>query len=105
MVYYEGIIESFDIKKKKHKVSYTDGDEEVLALQKEKWEFVDDATVQEEMNEDSSPDSSAKSRSWKKAKRNSEKSSNKKQMGASRRRLGASPKRGEAAATNKAKRT
>ncbi|KAK1382787.1 hypothetical protein POM88_020522 [Heracleum sosnowskyi] len=96
--YYEGIIESFDIKKKKHKVSYTDGDEEVLALQKEMWKFVDDATVQEEMNEDSSPDSSAKSRSWKKAKRNSEKSSNKKQMGASRR-------RGEAAATNKAKRT
>ncbi|WOG87834.1 hypothetical protein DCAR_0207066 [Daucus carota subsp. sativus] len=45
--YYEGIIESFDVRRKKHKVSYTDGDEEVLVLQKEKWEFVDDGTVQQ----------------------------------------------------------
>ncbi|KAL8090124.1 uncharacterized protein LOC141697242 isoform X2 [Apium graveolens] len=98
--YYEGIIESFDIKKKKHKVSYTDGDEEVLFLQKEKWEFADDATVQEEATEDSNS-SSAKLRSLKKAKRNPEQSS---KQSSKKKQMGASSRRHEAAATNTEKR-
>ncbi|KAI4379869.1 hypothetical protein MLD38_006112 [Melastoma candidum] len=42
--FYEGVVESFDSEKKKHKVVYTDGDEEILNLKKEKWEFVKEAT-------------------------------------------------------------
>ncbi|KAK9683694.1 hypothetical protein RND81_10G158600 [Saponaria officinalis] len=38
--YYEGVIESFDAVKKKHKVSYTDGDVEILNLKEEKWMVV-----------------------------------------------------------------
>ncbi|WOH03789.1 hypothetical protein DCAR_0623189 [Daucus carota subsp. sativus] len=94
--YYEGIIESFDRAKKKHKVSYTDGDEEVLHLQKERWELVDDDTMQEDANEDSSPDSSTKSRSRKKAKANAVQSLKLKQKDVS-------PRRGGAAASSKSK--
>ncbi|XP_063943550.1 sister chromatid cohesion protein PDS5 homolog C isoform X2 [Daucus carota subsp. sativus] len=93
--YYEGIIESFDVRRKKHKVSYTDGDEEVLVLQKEKWEFVDDGTVQEEGDKDSNPSSSAKS--WKRARRNPEQLEQKQ--------MDVSPQRGGTAATNKLKGT
>ncbi|KAI4376198.1 hypothetical protein MLD38_013988 [Melastoma candidum] len=42
--FYEGVVESFDSEKKKHKVVYTDGDEEILNLKKEKWEFVKEPT-------------------------------------------------------------
>ncbi|RVW54181.1 hypothetical protein CK203_090546 [Vitis vinifera] len=38
--YYEGVIDSFDSEKKKHKVLYVDGDEEILNLKKEKFDFV-----------------------------------------------------------------
>ncbi|KAF5936300.1 hypothetical protein HYC85_027429 [Camellia sinensis] len=38
--FYEGVIDSFDPVKKKHKVSYTDGDEEILNLRDETWELV-----------------------------------------------------------------
>ncbi|XP_031101929.1 uncharacterized protein LOC116005831 [Ipomoea triloba] len=38
-VFYEGVIESFDDVKKKHKVLYTRGDEEELNLKKEQWEI------------------------------------------------------------------
>ncbi|KAL1552219.1 sister chromatid cohesion protein PDS5 C-like isoform X3 [Salvia divinorum] len=40
--YYEGVIASFDSGKKKHRVMYNDGDEEILNLKKERWEFLDD---------------------------------------------------------------
>ncbi|OUZ99563.1 hypothetical protein BVC80_7681g2 [Macleaya cordata] len=39
--YYEGVIDSFDPIKKKHKVLYVDGDVEVLNLNKQRWEFVE----------------------------------------------------------------
>ncbi|KAL9226801.1 hypothetical protein vseg_002572 [Gypsophila vaccaria] len=38
--YYEGVIESFDAAKKRHKISYFDGDVEVLNLREERWMFV-----------------------------------------------------------------
>ncbi|KAL8503646.1 hypothetical protein ACS0TY_022397 [Phlomoides rotata] len=40
--FYEGEIKSFDHLKKRHRVVYTDGDEEHLNLRKEEWEFVTD---------------------------------------------------------------
>ncbi|XP_042038996.1 nucleolar protein dao-5-like [Salvia splendens] len=40
--YYEGVIASFDSAKKKHRVLYNDGDEEILNLKKEQWDFLDD---------------------------------------------------------------
>ncbi|ONM16168.1 hypothetical protein ZEAMMB73_Zm00001d003123 [Zea mays] len=39
-MFYAGVVESFDASSKKHKVSYDDGDVEVLALKKERWEFI-----------------------------------------------------------------
>lgn len=41
--FYEGVITSFDVAKKKHTVSYTDGDMEILTLKDERWEFVTDS--------------------------------------------------------------
>ncbi|KAG6593365.1 Sister chromatid cohesion protein PDS5-like B-B, partial [Cucurbita argyrosperma subsp. sororia] len=40
--FYEGIIQSFDPVKRKHKVSYDDGDEELLNLKKQKYEIIGD---------------------------------------------------------------
>ncbi|KAF7150958.1 hypothetical protein RHSIM_Rhsim02G0215600 [Rhododendron simsii] len=58
--FYEGVIVSYDAVKKKHKVSYTDGDEEVLNLRQEKWEFVGDDSMSdaEQAAECRSPDPS-----------------------------------------------
>ncbi|KAG5563054.1 hypothetical protein RHGRI_005711 [Rhododendron griersonianum] len=58
--FYGGVIVSYDPIKKKHKVSYTDGDEEVLNLRQEKWEFVGDDTMSdaEQAAECRSPDPS-----------------------------------------------
>ncbi|CAM8966448.1 unnamed protein product [Rhodiola kirilowii] len=39
-VYYDGIIESFDSVKKRHKILYTDNEREVLNLHKQKWKLV-----------------------------------------------------------------
>ncbi|KAL2548767.1 Tudor/PWWP/MBT superfamily protein [Forsythia ovata] len=44
-MFYEGIVDSFDSVKKKHKIVYNDGDEERLNLRKERWEFIDDGSV------------------------------------------------------------
>ncbi|KAL2525755.1 Tudor/PWWP/MBT superfamily protein [Abeliophyllum distichum] len=44
-MFYEGIVDSFDSVKKKHKILYNDGDEERLNLRKERWEFIDDGSV------------------------------------------------------------
>ncbi|KAL2346661.1 hypothetical protein Fmac_000661 [Flemingia macrophylla] len=39
--FYKGVIHSFDSAKKKHKVMYDDGDEEILNLMKEKWKVIE----------------------------------------------------------------
>ncbi|KAG6405732.1 hypothetical protein SASPL_133326 [Salvia splendens] len=48
-LYYEGVIDSFDSGKKKHRVSakvlYNDGDEEILNLKKEEWRFLNEDAV------------------------------------------------------------
>ncbi|XP_027902902.1 nucleolar protein dao-5-like [Vigna unguiculata] len=52
--FYKGIIESFDSAKKKHKVSYDDGDEEILNLGKERWKVIEkDSDADEEDRSDS----------------------------------------------------
>ncbi|KAL4303552.1 hypothetical protein GQ457_10G002910 [Hibiscus cannabinus] len=40
-VFYDGVIQSFDRIRKKHKVLYDDGDVEVLNLKREKWEVIE----------------------------------------------------------------
>ncbi|KAL8046058.1 hypothetical protein ABFX02_08G154700 [Erythranthe guttata] len=39
--YYEGVVDSYDNEKKKHKVLYDDGEVEVIRLDKERWELID----------------------------------------------------------------
>ncbi|KAE8646427.1 uncharacterized protein LOC101213167 isoform X2 [Cucumis sativus] len=39
-MFYEGIVRSFDPVKKKHQVSYDDGDEEILNLKKQRYELI-----------------------------------------------------------------
>ncbi|KAL3650663.1 hypothetical protein CASFOL_007066 [Castilleja foliolosa] len=80
--YYDGEIASFDSAKKKHKVVYVDGDEEVLNLRQEKWHFLGDALISdgadgdaEHSSHDTSPDVQRK----KKGNANAESSSNKRQ--------------------------
>ncbi|XP_058226638.1 sister chromatid cohesion protein PDS5 homolog C isoform X2 [Rhododendron vialii] len=46
--FYEGAISSFDPIKKKHKVLYADGDEEMLDLSTERWMFVSKSNVSEQ---------------------------------------------------------
>ncbi|CAI9092625.1 OLC1v1027919C2 [Oldenlandia corymbosa var. corymbosa] len=46
--YYDGVIESFDSAKKKHKVVYNDGDVETLNLKRERWEIINDDSVSSE---------------------------------------------------------
>ncbi|KAM7260371.1 hypothetical protein ACFE04_016112 [Oxalis oulophora] len=43
--YYEGVVDSYDKIKRKHKVVYTDGDKEVLRLEKQRWKSIDDDGV------------------------------------------------------------
>ncbi|WVZ19027.1 hypothetical protein V8G54_006349 [Vigna mungo] len=51
--FYKGIIDSFDSAKKKHKVSYDDGEEEILNLGKEKWKVIEkDSDADEEDRSD-----------------------------------------------------
>ncbi|KAK1557048.1 hypothetical protein Q3G72_016877 [Acer saccharum] len=47
-MFYEGVVDSYDNIKKKHKIVYADGDEETLILKKQLWELIDSA---EEVNE------------------------------------------------------
>ncbi|XP_042521110.1 sister chromatid cohesion protein PDS5 homolog A-B isoform X2 [Macadamia integrifolia] len=41
--FYEGVVQSYDRKKRKHEILYDDGDLEVLNLEKERWELIRDA--------------------------------------------------------------
>ncbi|KAJ7009916.1 hypothetical protein NC653_000586 [Populus alba x Populus x berolinensis] len=40
--FYEGVVDSYDPVKKKHKVLYADGDEEKLNLKRQRWELIKD---------------------------------------------------------------
>ncbi|KAI4376861.1 hypothetical protein MLD38_014571 [Melastoma candidum] len=66
--FYTGVVDSFDPVKKKHKVVYSDGDKEILNLQKEKWELVAEASGSEQVeapndgNADGSPELAHKER-------------------------------------------
>ncbi|KAJ6915276.1 hypothetical protein NC651_017312 [Populus alba x Populus x berolinensis] len=74
--FYEGKIISFDSIKKKHKVLYTDGDEEVLILKRQKFEFIgdDSESDKEEAADHSSPETSSETPLKKRMKTNSDKS-------------------------------
>ncbi|XP_071919783.1 sister chromatid cohesion protein PDS5 homolog C-like isoform X1 [Coffea arabica] len=74
--FYEGVIHSFDSAKKKHKVAYNDGDEEILNLKKERWELVDDGSVssEEQGAETAIPDTASGMQRRKKGRRNPESS-------------------------------
>ncbi|GAB2286574.1 hypothetical protein Dimus_020971 [Dionaea muscipula] len=52
-MFYEGVDDEFDSVEKKHKVTYDDGDVEIMVLKDEKWEMVDDklASVNKMMQE------------------------------------------------------
>ncbi|XP_071723473.1 uncharacterized protein [Rutidosis leptorrhynchoides] len=59
--YYDGIIASYDSKKKRHRVKYADGEVEVLNLATEKWEFIteDSEAEEEETADEPNPESSS----------------------------------------------
>lgn len=42
--FYEGVVESYDPKSKRHTILYYDGDREKLQLWKHRWEFIDHVT-------------------------------------------------------------
>ncbi|GJR63363.1 phospholipase-like protein [Tanacetum coccineum] len=42
--YYQGVVKSFDCRKKRHKVLYDDGEEELLDLKQEQWELAEMAS-------------------------------------------------------------
>ncbi|XP_062089980.1 sister chromatid cohesion protein PDS5 homolog C-like isoform X2 [Humulus lupulus] len=46
--FYEGVVESYDPVKKKHQVSYVDGDRETLNLKNQRWELVVNDALAEE---------------------------------------------------------
>ncbi|KAM1088504.1 hypothetical protein ACFX19_016613 [Malus domestica] len=96
--FYEGVVASFDSAKKKHKVSYTDGDKETLNLKKERWEFVaDDPDSDEEQgNDQSSHDASSDVPLKKKVKKNPDGPTKKEKMDTS-------PKVGGGASSSKSK--
>ncbi|GMI89265.1 hypothetical protein HRI_002595800 [Hibiscus trionum] len=68
--FYDGVIQSFDRIRKKHKVCYDDGDVEILNLKREKWEVIkDESGSDEEVAADHpSPDGSSEISEKKKAK-------------------------------------
>uniref|UniRef100_A0A6N2K7Q0 Tudor domain-containing protein n=1 Tax=Salix viminalis TaxID=40686 RepID=A0A6N2K7Q0_SALVM len=96
--FYEGTIDSFDPIKKKHKVVYTDGDEEILILKRQRFEFVgdDSESEEEEATDHPSPETSSEMPLKKRMKTSSDKSS---KQG----KVDASPKRGSGASSSKSK--
>ncbi|KAL4331897.1 hypothetical protein GQ457_07G044020 [Hibiscus cannabinus] len=95
--FYEGFIHSFDPSKKKHKVHYNDGDQEILNLKREKWAVIDDESGSDEEGTDDhpSPDGSSDMSQRRKAK-TADVSSKKAKMDAS-------PRRGAGTSTGKSK--
>ncbi|KAG5244441.1 myb protein [Salix suchowensis] len=98
--YYEGKVVSFDPIKKKHKVLYTDGDEEMLILKRQKFEFVgdDSESNKEEAARHSSPETSSETPLKKRMKTSSDKSTKQgKGDGSSKRGSGASSSKSKSA--------
>ncbi|KAG7020414.1 Sister chromatid cohesion protein PDS5-like A [Cucurbita argyrosperma subsp. argyrosperma] len=97
-MFYEGVIDSFDPEKRKHKVLYMDGDQEILNLKKERWEFIDDDSESEqEQTEDLvRSESATETPQKKKAKINANKS-------ATRGKMDGSPKKGGVTSSSKSK--
>ncbi|KAB2024929.1 hypothetical protein ES319_D06G118200v1 [Gossypium barbadense] len=95
--FYEGVIHSYDAVKKKHKVNYDDGDQEILNLKREKWEVIEDESGpdEEEAADHPSPAGSSEMPQKKKAK-TAEPPSKKTKMDAS-------PKRGGGTSSGKSK--
>ncbi|KAK9067878.1 hypothetical protein SSX86_011989 [Deinandra increscens subsp. villosa] len=69
-MYYEGVVAEYLPAKKKHKVSYLDGDEETLLLKTQKWEILQEFSKQdnkeqttEAHSEDASPGTNKKKKS------------------------------------------
>ncbi|XP_010537875.1 PREDICTED: uncharacterized protein LOC104812429 isoform X2 [Tarenaya hassleriana] len=56
--FYEGVINSYDDQQKKHLVLYADGENEMLNLEEERWEFIEDSTPAEEDQETDLPEES-----------------------------------------------
>ncbi|CAL9096968.1 unnamed protein product [Musa acuminata var. zebrina] len=71
--FYDGVVDSYDLASKKHKVIYSDGDVEILLLKKERWEFVkDDSNIDVDQAKDSTnPDVSSEEPKIKRAKSSS----------------------------------
>ncbi|XP_011031466.1 PREDICTED: uncharacterized protein LOC105130590 isoform X2 [Populus euphratica] len=104
--FYEGKIVSFDSIKKKHKVLYTDGDEEILVLKRQKFEFIgdDSESDKEEAADPSSPETSSETPLKKRMKTNSDKSTKQgKGDDSSKRGSGASSSKSKSAAAKSGK--
>ncbi|KHG16066.1 Sister chromatid cohesion PDS5 B-B [Gossypium arboreum] len=95
--FYEGVIHSFDPIKRKHKVCYDDGDEEILNLKREKWAVIYDETASEKEDgaDRPSPDGLSEMSQKKKAKAADQPSKKAK--------MDALPKRGGGASSGKSK--
>ncbi|XP_043695033.1 nucleolar and coiled-body phosphoprotein 1 isoform X2 [Telopea speciosissima] len=88
-MFYEGNITFFDAVKMKHKVSYNDGDVEVLNLSRQTWEFIkEDDVAGGEETDLPSPDASSDMHRKKKAKTNSDSATKQGVMDASAKRGG-----------------
>ncbi|KAL1168099.1 hypothetical protein V6Z11_A05G062300 [Gossypium hirsutum] len=95
--FYEGFIHSFDSAKKKHKVHYNDGDEEILNLKREKWAVIEDESGSDEEGAANppSPDGSSDMHQKKKAKTTD--------LSSKKAKMDASPKRGGGTSSGKSK--
>ncbi|KAE8682553.1 hypothetical protein F3Y22_tig00111238pilonHSYRG00195 [Hibiscus syriacus] len=95
--FYVGFIHSFDPSKKKHKVNYIDGDQEILNLKREKWAVIEDESGSDEEGADNhpSPDGSSDMPQGKKAKTSD--------LLSKKAKTDASPKRGGGTSTGKSK--
>ncbi|KAK8523466.1 hypothetical protein V6N13_113413 [Hibiscus sabdariffa] len=99
-VFYDGVIQSFDRIRKKHKVLYDDGDVEVLNLKREKWEVIEyEFGLDEEVAADHpSPDGSSEMSQEKEAKAAEQPSKKAKTDGSPKRVGGASSGKSKGAA-------
>ncbi|URE11977.1 hypothetical protein MUK42_22001 [Musa troglodytarum] len=72
-MFYDGVVDSYDLASRKHKVVYSDGDVEILLLKKERWEFVkDDSNIDVDQDKDfTNPDVSSEEPKIKRAKSSS----------------------------------
>ncbi|KAG4195253.1 hypothetical protein ERO13_A06G100800v2 [Gossypium hirsutum] len=95
--FYEGVIHSYDAVKKKHKVNYDDGDQEILNLKREKWEVIEDESGKDEEEAADHPSRAGSSEMPQKKKAKTAEPPSKKTK------MDASPKRGEGTSSGKSK--